>query len=801
MSVLHSLKKSFLSRLVRFAGAMAIVVALIAISQPIHNVSKVMAAPATVIAYVSSENGHYSHTINTDTKSWGTSVGDFQPTQNNWRCQRMANTVNRAGTKVYNVASCQGNSVAINTATNTFSILPFAGTAFVPSSDDQFMYVVTGYYRFKYKLSDNSVVWQVTSPGFRPYATSYTFGISQDDSKMYVPMQDVYQEVGVLDTATGATLSVIKNSAWSSPAWTVAAPVGNKIYVGTNQGIAVINSITDSYTTLLPVTSGPPIAVSPDGNTFFATSGGSIKKVSASDGTVLASYAVDTGEGGMALTPDGTALYAVTNSGVSIIRLSDGNITNLTFPSTSIASRGRTIVMVQPMAAPDISLSSLTGTASTNNAVSGLYSISNSGDLASSFSITPALPAGLSFSTSTGLISGTPTSVSSRTSYTITAVNAAGTSAKVFSLAVELAAGLTPMFSAVVARADGFTFSINNSSANYTYSGIATNGGSVSISGSSVTVTGLTAGTSSTVIITATRNGYADASATISGSATSATTTTVAPTTTTTVVVQTTTTVAATPVVPTTVAVSETPVVTVPQGQASVGTIAPSVGPTTTVLNPMRLQAPQTTTTSIPPVVENAALPPTAVAAVAPVAPALTPGTAGALIGGKTVAATVSRASNQITAIGGGITTTISGLTSDGQRVALNTEGNLVVNEGDKLVVDAAGYSPGADVSVWLYSSPTRLGVIAADSNGKVSGSFDLPSELEVGDHRLVLSGDNPDGVKALLGLGLSYGSVESGSSITRVLIAIPIALAILFGLFLPAVARRRRQNNAVASY
>lgn len=767
---------------------MAIVVALIAISQPIHDVSKVMAAPATVMAYVSSENGHYSHTINTDTKSWGTSVGDFQPTQNNWRCQRMANTVNRAGTKVYNVASCQGNSVAINTATNSFSILPFAGTAFVPSSDDQFMYVVTAYYRFKYKLSDNSVVWQVTSPGFRPYATSYTFGVSQDDSKMYVPMQDVYQEVGVLDTATGATLSVIKDSAWSSPAWTVAAPVGNKIYVGTNQGIAVINSTTDSYTTLLPITSGPPIAVSPDGNTFFATSGGSIKKVNASDGTVLASYAVDTGEGGMALTPDGTALYAVTNSGVSIIRLSDGNITNLTFPSTSIASRGRTIVMVQPMAPPNISLSNLTGTASTNNGVSGLYSISNTGDLASSFSISPALPIGLVFSTSTGLISGTPTSVSSRTSYTITAANAAGTSTKVFSLAVELAAGLTPTFSAVVARADGFTLSINNSSPNYAYFGIATNGGSVSISGSSVTVTGLAAGTSSTVTITATRNGYADASAAISGSAVSATTTTLAPTTTT-------TTVAASPVVPTNVAVSETPVVTVAQGQASVATIAPSVGPTTTVLAPLRLekqQVPQMTTTTIPQVVNNVALIPTVVA---PVAPAVAPGGAGATVNGETIAASLSRVNNQITAVAGDVTSTVSGLTSDGQRVALNADGNLVVNEGDKLVVNASGYSPGADVSVWLYSIPTRLGVIAADSGGKVSGAFDLPSDLEIGDHRLVLSGDNPDGAEVLVGIGLSYGSLSSGSSLTRVLIAIPIALAILFGLFLPAVTRRRKKN------
>ena len=280
------------------------------------------------------------------------------------------------------------------------------------------------------------------------------------------------------------------------------------------------------------------------------------------------------------------------------------------------------------------------------------------------------------------------------------------------------------------------------------------------------------------------------------------TTTTIAPTTTTTTVVT-----ATTPVPPTTttttttttVAVSEAPVVTVPQGQASVATIVPSVGSITTVLAQMQAQTPRTTrttTTTIPPVITTVANAPSAVA---PTAPALAPGEVGAVVNGQKTAATLSRADNQITATAGDITTTLSGLTSGGQRVALNPDGNLVVNEGVKLVVGAAGYAPGADVAVWLYSTPTRLGVIAADADGQVAGSFDLPSGLEVGDHRLVLSGENPAGANVLVVLGLSYGIVESGSSITRVLIAIPIALAILFGLFLPAATRRRRQNTAIA--
>jgi sugar lactone lactonase YvrE len=57
----------------------------------------------------------------------------------------------------------------------------------------------------------------------------------------------------------------------------------------------------------------------------------------------------------------------------------------------------------------------------------------------SGFAINPALPAGLSFNTSTGVISGTPTVTSSATTYTITATNGSGTSTTTINLAVNAA--------------------------------------------------------------------------------------------------------------------------------------------------------------------------------------------------------------------------------------------------------------------------------------------------------------------------------------------------------------------------
>ncbi len=60
--------------------------------------------------------------------------------------------------------------------------------------------------------------------------------------------------------------------------------------------------------------------------------------------------------------------------------------------------------------------------------------------IASGYSISPALPAGLAFSNYSGGISGTPTTTSPATTYTITATNAQGTATATVSIAVNIAA-------------------------------------------------------------------------------------------------------------------------------------------------------------------------------------------------------------------------------------------------------------------------------------------------------------------------------------------------------------------------
>ena len=61
----------------------------------------------------------------------------------------------------------------------------------------------------------------------------------------------------------------------------------------------------------------------------------------------------------------------------------------------------------------------------------------NSGGAVVSYAVTPALPAGLSLNTTTGIISGTPTALSTSANYTITATNTGGSTTAQLNIAVE----------------------------------------------------------------------------------------------------------------------------------------------------------------------------------------------------------------------------------------------------------------------------------------------------------------------------------------------------------------------------
>lgn len=87
-----------------------------------------------------------------------------------------------------------------------------------------------------------------------------------------------------------------------------------------------------------------------------------------------------------------------------------------------------------PLAAPAFTLSSSSETRTVNTAATGFTILSTGGTIAS-FAIS-ATPAGMSFSTSTGALTGTPTTVAGATTYTITATNATESASRTFSFTV-----------------------------------------------------------------------------------------------------------------------------------------------------------------------------------------------------------------------------------------------------------------------------------------------------------------------------------------------------------------------------
>jgi hypothetical protein len=225
---------------------------------------------------------------------------------------------------------------------------------------------------------------------------------------------------------------------------------------------------------------------------------------------------------------------------------------------------------------------------------------------------------------------------------------------------------------------------------------------------------------------------------------------------------------------------------TLPRGQASVATIAP--GAKTVVTNPI-------STTTTPGAVSQLGTP--SDSATAPVIPKVSTGEGALNVGGVPTKVDVTRENNQLVLKSGSLQAVMSGLDDNGATRALDNDGNLRLAGGDVVKINVGGFEPGSDVDVWLFSTPKHLGTSVVGANGQVSGSFTIPKNVESGSHRIAISAKLPNGKSATFTLGVAVGEIAKSSALTRILIAIPISLAVLAGFILPNQARRRRRKAA----
>jgi hypothetical protein len=117
------------------------------------------------------------------------------------------------------------------------------------------------------------------------------------------------------------------------------------------------------------------------------------------------------------------------------------------------------------------------------------------------------------------------------------------------------------------------------------------------------------------------------------------------------------------------------------------------------------------------------------------------------------------------------------------------------LSSNDNFEVAMEGFAGESEVDVWMYSTPTKLGTAMTDAAGSATERYSLPSNIEAGTHRVVLRGENQQGAPIEIAFGMFVGFESSTSAIAKILIAIPIALAILLGLLIPTALRRRRKD------
>ncbi len=180
--------------------------------------------------------------------------------------------------------------------------------------------------------------------------------------------------------------------------------------------------------------------------------------------------------------------------------------TTYTITATNpIGSDTATINISVTFATPSISVSTTTVVASVATAITAI-TVSNDGGTAT-YSISPALSEGLSFSTETGTISGTPSAIAALQVYTITASNLTNSDSATLSITVNIAAPNISLSTTTITATAGSAISditVTNSGGSATYSISPAIANNLSFDTTNGTISGTPANAATNVVYTVT---------------------------------------------------------------------------------------------------------------------------------------------------------------------------------------------------------------------------------------------------------------------------------------------------------
>ena len=217
------------------------------------------------------------------------------------------------------------------------------------------------------------------------------------------------------DTSTGA-ISGTPTAITSAATYTVTA---------SNSGGSATTTVT-----ILVNDAAPVIAYNPSSLTLTKGSAMSTVTPSSTGGTVT-SWSISPA------LPAGLTFNALTGA-VSGTPTSVSTSNSYTVTATNLGGSGTAVLTIQ---VNDVSPYSIVYSGSpftlTKGTAMTTATPTASGGTVTSWSISPSLPSGLVFSTSTGAISGTPTVMSTLTQYTVTASNTGGSSTVTVSILIN----------------------------------------------------------------------------------------------------------------------------------------------------------------------------------------------------------------------------------------------------------------------------------------------------------------------------------------------------------------------------
>ena len=182
--------------------------------------------------------------------------------------------------------------------------------------------------------------------------------------------------------------------------------------------------------------------------------------------------------------------------------------------------------------------------------------------------------------------------------------------------------------------------------------------------------------------------------------------------------------------------------------------------------------------------------------AVAPNAPRAEPGEVTALIDGETQQVVVERRDSEIHIDAAGVQLVVNAIGNGQDKLPLDSDGSIAAKAAENIRLQAAGFESESNVSAWMFSTPTSLGVTKTNIAGNLDTLYKMPTGLEPGLHRLVFSGVSANGKKMTVAIGVRVSDGRNRSVWSWVLLGVLVA-AVTSGVLLPARRRRREEQTS----